>query len=63
MKAKLKCGAPMRTAQLHPSIRIGGVTLERCERDVLPTMTVCELHASPDAVRIAMTALAARRAS
>lgn len=55
---KRVCGTPTQTASLHPSIRIGGTVVERCQRRPLPTMVVCEFHATPGAIRLAMESLA-----
>ncbi len=62
MKCAGKCNAPTKTAVPHASIRIGSIVLERCDRDVLPGMVVCEFHANPDAVRMLVTDLYARLA-
>ena len=58
-KKRDTCNEPKLSGPLHDSIRIGGqIVLGRCEREVLPGMTVCAWHASPDAVTIQMRRLA-----
>lgn len=42
---------------LHPSVKIGGPSAGQCENDVLPLLVVCEEHARPEAVRMAMEQL------
>lgn len=59
MKKPLKCDHRDRV-QLHPSIKIGGFAIGRCERDALPGMVVCAWHATPDAITIQMNQLALR---
>lgn len=56
-KTTMKCDHRI-TVSPHQSILIGGVTIGRCDRDVLPGLVKCELHADKEAIRIAMTALA-----
>jgi hypothetical protein len=36
----------------------GGIKVGQCERPALPRLVVCELHADPEAVRLAMRAMA-----
>lgn len=50
-----RCDHIFRSGPLLQNIRIGGgVSLGQCEKDRLPLMTVCEYHADPQAVRMAM---------
>lgn len=35
---------------VHPSIKVGGASLGRCENDTLPGMTVCWEHADREAM-------------
>lgn len=43
----------------HGHSVVGGVSVGRCDRKALPLLVVCELHATPEAVRIAMLAMSA----
>lgn len=45
------CGKAMRLT-VHDSVVVGGASVGACENECLPTMTVCEEHATPDAVRM-----------
>jgi hypothetical protein len=39
---------------IHPSVKMGGVAIGRCERKVLPGLVVCAWHADPAAVTMVM---------
>lgn len=54
------CGKVKRVP-VHPSVVIGGATVDVCQNKCLPEMTVCEEHASPDAVRMLVTMLVKQR--
>ena len=43
---------------IHPSIRVGGVSVGQCERKALPLMVVCEEHASREAMAMVIRQLA-----
>lgn len=44
---------------LGPGHRVvGGIRVGQCERPALPLMVVCELHATPDAVRMVIASMA-----
>lgn len=47
-------------ASLHPSIKIGGASLGRCEHEALPGMTVCWKHAEREAMAFWIDTLAKR---
>ena len=44
-----KCNHITRVS-VHPSVRVGGASLGRCENEALPGMTVCYLHADREAM-------------
>jgi len=43
---------------IDPSIRFGGVSVGRCDRDALPLMVVCERHATREAMAMVIRQLA-----
>ena len=45
---------------IHPSIKIGGAAMGRCERDALPGMVVCGEHATRDALVMNIRTLSAK---
>lgn len=44
-----KCNKTIRVG-VHPSVKIGGVTIGECQNECLPEMTVCWRHASREAL-------------
>lgn len=44
-----KCNKTTRLS-VHPSVKIGGATIGKCQNECLPEMTVCWEHASREAL-------------
>lgn len=47
---------------VHPSIKFGGASIGKCEREVLPGMTCCAQHATREALGYWIRELAKRLA-
>ena len=43
-----RCSHVYRSGQLHPSIKIGGVSLGQCENECFPDLVVCLEHANKE---------------
>ena len=40
--------------RVHPSVKIGGVSMGRCKNKALPGMDVCYIHANRDGMALAI---------
>lgn len=45
-----RCGHIYSSGQLHPSIKIGAVSLGQCENECYPDLVVCFDHANKEAL-------------